>query len=73
MTFSQKQYAKKRYHSDPEFRQRIIDATVNYQKNHRKEINKRQKERYHNRTPEEIQARKDYLRQLRMKRSLKNV
>ena len=73
MTFSQTEYARKRYHSDPEFRKRVISSVTVYNKKHREEINQKQNERYANRTPEQIQARKDYLHNLRMKRRIESV
>ena len=73
MTFSQTEYARNRYHSDPEFRKRIIVSVSKYNKSHREAINQKQNQRYANRTPEQIQARKDYLHNLRMKRRISNV
>ena len=63
-----KLYLKERYHSDPEFRQRVINSSSKWQRNNKDYVNKLQRIRYANRTEKQIEARKRYLKRLRSKK-----
>jgi hypothetical protein len=64
----QRRYDWARYHTDLEFKKIRIATSIKYQKEHRKERNLYQNGLYARRTPEEIQKRKNYLKQLRSKK-----
>ncbi len=62
---SQKEYYKKKYHTDEEYKKkRIVDAT-SWAKTHRVQINATNRKHYANRTPEQIENRKQQLKKMR--------
>ena len=63
-----KKYMKQRYHSDTEFRQRVINSSSKWQRKNKDYVNKLQRIRYANRTPKQIEARRRYLKKLRSKK-----
>lgn len=58
---------QKRYRLDKKFREKQIKAAKKWAKDHREYILKRERAAYANRTPEQIEKRKKYLKQLRRK------
>ena len=62
-----RKYLNERYHSDPKFRQAMINSSLKWQKKNKKHVNEMQRIRYANRTPKQIEERKKYLKRLRSK------
>lgn len=58
-------YIQKRYRTDKEFREKVKKQANQRYKNNRAQIIKTWREQYANRTPEQIQARTNYLKKLR--------
>lgn len=58
-------YMQKLYRTDKVFRKKQIKYAKIYGKKHRKRANMLNKIRYANRTPQQIKARKSYLKELR--------
>ncbi len=65
---SYQKYQKDRYRQDPEFRKMMLKASHEWQKKHREQVNKANRKRYANRTPQQIRKRKLYLKNLRARK-----
>jgi len=61
-------YYRDKYRNNPEYRKKRIEFSNKWQRNHRPEVNEGNRKRYAKRTPQEIQARKLYLKKLRSKK-----
>lgn len=61
-------YMQKRYRTNSIFRMSQIEYSKKYWKEHPKEINRKRRIKYSNRTVEQITARKLYLKKLRSKK-----
>lgn len=61
-------YMQKRYKTDKAFREKQIKYATKYLKEHQERANMLNRIRYANRTPQQIKARKLYLKKLRSKK-----
>lgn len=62
---SQAPYYKKKYHTDEAYRLKRLAASSSWGKIHAAQINATNRKRYANRTPEQIQERKQQLKKMR--------
>ena len=60
-------YIQKRYRTDKEFREKIKKQANQRCKDNKEQITRTWRKLYANRTPEQIQTRKNYLKKLRSK------
>lgn len=54
-----------KYRNDAEYRKKQLIASTNWNKTHREQLNKKSKERYAKRTPEQIKQRQQKLKKMR--------
>jgi len=66
--FDATKYYRDKYRNNPEYRKKRIQSSCKWEKNHRPQVNEANRKLYAKRTPQQIQARKLYLKKLRAKK-----
>ena len=65
VTNNYKKYYKERYKNEPEFRKKRIECVTAWAKRNRDKINRTNRKRYANRTPQQIKKRQQQIKKMR--------
>ncbi len=65
MKFDYAKYYKEKYKNDPVYRKKRIALSNKWTKNNKDKVNAKQRRYYHNKTPEQIEERKQKVKEMR--------
>ena len=65
MKFNRVKHEREKYQNDPEYRKKRIALSLKWTKNNKDKVNAKQRRYSHNRTPEQIEARKQKVKEMR--------